>query len=65
MSRNKNKVITIGTMTQAQIITSERRISREIELEADPHKGFKATHKVHKSDKTYNRKSKHRGGCRY
>jgi hypothetical protein len=65
MARKKNKVVNIGTITKEQIRTNERKISREMEIEADPHKGFKSMHKVHQSDKTYKRHSKHKGQAGY
>jgi len=61
MARKKNKIVKIGTLEKKQVMSNERKISREIEIEADPHKGFKSTHSVHKSDKTYDRHSKHKG----
>ena len=47
------------TITKEQIMKSNRKISREIEMERDGK--WTATHKVHKSDKTYSRKNKHNG----
>ena len=61
MARKKNKISKVGTITKEQIRTSNRKISREIEMEADPRGGFRSTHKVHKSDKTYSRHDKHKG----
>ena len=53
---NKKK-LNIGKITQKQILTSERKISREIELENQA--GWVSKHKVHKSKKTYTRKPKY------
>jgi hypothetical protein len=52
------KVIKIGKITQEQILTQNKKISREIELENSI--GWTATHKVHTSKKTYTRKPKHK-----
>jgi hypothetical protein len=49
---------TIGKITKEQIIKSRKKASREMEIEANA--GWVATHKVHKSQKDYNRKPKHR-----
>jgi len=54
----KTKRINIGKITQKQILTSERKISREIELENQS--GWISKHKVHKSKKTYTRKPKYK-----
>jgi len=48
----------IGKVTLAQIIKNHKKISREIELEQQD--GWVAKNKVHKSDKTYTRKNKHK-----
>ena len=48
----------IGKITKEQIIKSRKKASREMEMEANV--GWVATHKVHKSQKDYNRKPKHR-----
>ena len=64
MARKKNIVQKVGTITKEQIRTNERKISREIELEAGDG-GFKSMHKVHKSDKTYTRHDKHKGNTGY
>jgi len=48
----------IGKITKEQIIKSRKKASREMEIEANA--GWVATHKVHKSQKDYNRKPKHR-----
>lgn len=50
--------LNIGKITQKQIIKSERKISREIELENQS--GWISRHKVHKSKKTYTRKPKYK-----
>ena len=55
------KSIYIGTATKEQLRKADRRGSRDGELEADPSKGFKSTHPVHKSAKAYSRKPKHKG----
>lgn len=57
----KNKKINIGKFTKEQARKADRKGSRDAEIEADPSKGFKSTHDVHKSDKTYSRKDKHKG----
>ena len=49
---------TIGKITKEQIIKSRKKASREMEMESNV--GWVATHKVHKSQKDYNRKPKHR-----
>ena len=49
---------TIGKITKELIIKSRKRASREMELEANV--GWASTHKVHASQKDYNRKPKHR-----
>ena len=48
------------TITKEQIRKSNRKISREIEMERDGK--WTATHKVHPSDKTYNRKKQQDDG---
>lgn len=48
----------IGRVTKEQIISSRKKLSRQLELEANV--GWVSTHKVHKSQKDYNRKPKHR-----
>ncbi len=48
----------IGKITKEQIIKSRKKASREMEIEANA--GWVSTHKVHKSQKDYNRKPKHR-----
>jgi hypothetical protein len=50
MSKNKKY-----TITKEQQLKNERRISRELELERNGR--WKQVHKVHASDKTYNRKN--------
>jgi len=54
---NKKK-LNIGKITQKQILTSERKISREIELENST--GWTCMHKTHKSKKTYTRNPKYK-----
>ena len=49
---------TIGRITKDQIVKSRKKISREMEMATNV--GWAATHKVHKSQKEYNRKPKHR-----
>lgn len=44
--------------TEEDYIKANRRGSREAELELST--GFVAKHKIHKSEKTYSRKDKHR-----
>lgn len=53
----KAQQIHIGRFTKKDSIKLDRKISREIGLENST--GWVSTHKVHKSDKTYNRKPKH------
>lgn len=48
----KNK--TIGRVTQVDYVKAVKRANREMELQNST--GFKATTKIHKSKKTYNRK---------
>lgn len=48
-------------ISREQILKMERAIRRQEKIEARPLGGFEATHKVHKSKKTYNRKTKHKG----
>ena len=43
-------------ITKEQIMKSHRRISREIEMETNGK--WTATHKIHKSNKTYSRKNR-------
>ena len=47
-----------GTITTEQIIKMERNARRECDLVNST--GWVATHKVHKSKKTYSRKAKHK-----
>jgi len=54
----KETMNSIGKITKEQIIKSRKKASREMEIEANA--GWVATHKVHKSQKDYNRKPKHR-----
>ena len=48
----------IGKVTKEQIIKSRKKASREMDLEVNV--GWACTHKVHASQKDYNRKPKHR-----
>ena len=50
----KTSKIHIGKITKEQILTQNKKISREIELENST--GWVSIHKVHKSKKTYTRK---------
>ena len=50
--------IIIGKYTKEQQYKEMKKISREIELEGSD--GWTAKHKIHASDKTYNRKEKHK-----
>jgi len=54
----KTKQIFIGKFTKEDSIKLDRKISREIGLENS--NGWVSVHKVHKSDKTYTRKLKHK-----
>jgi len=45
-------------MNQLDYIKANRKGSREAELESE--NGFTQTHKVHKSQKNYSRKTKHK-----
>lgn len=49
---------TIGKITKEQIIKYRKKLSRELELENSI--GWVSTHKVHKSEKDYIRKPKHK-----
>ena len=53
----KNGTIKIGKFTQKDIILANKMASREMELENST--GWTANHRVHKSAKTFTRKSKH------
>lgn len=55
-----SKKINIGTISKDQLQKIERKLSRQEEIDADPHKGFKSKRSVHKSKKTYNRNDKHK-----
>ena len=46
-------------VTKEDIRKAQRKASREMELEDST--GFKSTHAVHKSQKNYSRKNKHKG----
>jgi hypothetical protein len=48
----------IGRITKTQMIKSQKRTSREIELENST--GWTATHKIHKTLKDYQRKPKYK-----
>lgn len=54
----KNAKIHIGKVTKEQLLKASRKTSRELELENSI--GWTSMHKVHKSKKTYTRKSKHK-----
>lgn len=51
-------LIKIGKATQVHIMNAYKKASREMELENAT--GWVAKHKVHKSEKDYNRKPKHK-----
>lgn len=49
-------------ISRDQILTMERAIRRQEEIDARPLGGFEAKHKVHKSKKAYNRQeNKYKG----
>ncbi len=50
----------IRKITKKQIIKFMRKDSREMELELYGNRWI-VKHKIHKSDKTYSRKNKHKG----
>jgi len=52
------KKVTIGKVTIEQQINAIKKDNREAELEENG--GWSAVHKIHKSDKTYSRKNKHK-----
>jgi hypothetical protein len=54
----------IGKITVNQQLNMHRAARREDEV-FDNGNGWKAKHKVHKSDKTYSRTPKHRGDFDY
>jgi hypothetical protein len=54
----KTGKINIGAWSKEDELKVARKVSREVELENAT--GWISKHKVHKSDKTYTRKSKHR-----
>lgn len=54
----KTELKHIGKFTKWDSIKLDRKISRDIELENST--GWVCRHKVHKSSKTYSRKTKHR-----
>ena len=55
------KIERIGTISKKQLQKIERKLSREEELDLDRSKGFKSNNSIHKSDKNYSRKNKHKG----
>ena len=48
----------VGKVTKKQLYTAMRKENRENELKENG--GWTATHKVHKSEKNYSRKNKHK-----
>lgn len=52
------KKISIGKLSREQILTQERKISREIEIENNLNV---CHHRVHTSKKAYKRNDKHKG----
>jgi len=56
-----SKKINIGTIKKDKLNKIERKLSRQEEIDADPHKGFKSSHSVTPSKKTYKRNDKHKG----
>jgi len=48
-------------ISREQILTMERAIRRQEEIDSRPLGGFAAVNKVHKSKKAYTRKNKHKG----
>ncbi len=57
----KTNRIKVGTISQDQILKMDRANRRQEDIDARPLGGFTANHKVHKGDKTYTRKVKHKG----
>ena len=57
-----SKKINIGTIKKDKLNKIERKLSRQEEIDLDPSKGFKSTHSVKPSKKTYTRKNKHKDG---
>ena len=51
-------IYNIGKVTQEEVLKIYKSASREMELENAT--GWVAKHKVHKSEKDYNRKPKHK-----
>ena len=51
------------TISVDQLIKNHKRINREIELETNG--GWTSSNKIHKSDKTYSRKQKHKDERRH
>jgi len=56
-----SKKITTIKIKKETVQKMERKISRQEEIDADPSKGFKSTHSVEPSKKTYKRCGKHKG----
>jgi hypothetical protein len=48
-------------ISRNQILTMERAIRRQEEIDARPLGGFETKHKVHRSKKAYRRNNKHKG----
>lgn len=48
-------------ITVDQLLRIERAIRRQEDIQARPLGGFATKHSVHKSEKTYTRKDKHKG----
>lgn len=48
-------------ISREQILTMERAIRRQEDIDARPLGGFARTHSVHRSKKTYKRSAKHKG----
>ena len=55
-----SKKINIGTITSKELMKTDRKISRELELEANDGK-WVSKHSIHKSKKAYSRHPKHKG----
>jgi hypothetical protein len=51
-------VVKIGKITKEQILNAYKKVSREMDLENKS--GWSSIHKIHKSEKQYNRKVKHK-----
>ena len=52
------KQIKIGKISKEQLLKQDRKINREIEIDLNLNINH---HRVHKSQKSYTRKDKHRG----